>query len=180
MTIDENHPLLLAMLAELYRQTGGNLSASASMYDLGAASGIDRQEAQEIGQALIGAGLAAIVSLSGKIGITAEGIASIQSQGLEPSADVRAIRLGQRPVIDSPARDAIDALVAHIKADTTNQRWAYDRLAEMMADLRTIEAQLSSPRPKSAILRECLRSVRALLDSNDARKEIPRIDVLIG
>jgi hypothetical protein len=180
MTIDENHPLLIQMLGELYRHTGGDLSASASMYDLGTAAGIERQAAQEVGQALIGAGLAAIVSLSGKIGITAEGIAYLQDRGEAAAADTGAVRLGPGELIESAARDAVEAVVARIKAETGDQRWDFDRLAELMADLRTIEAQLASPRPKTAIVRECLRDVRSVLAGSDARGQLSRIDTLIG
>ncbi|MBW1647531.1 MAG: hypothetical protein JRJ72_05395 [Deltaproteobacteria bacterium] len=180
MTIDENHPLLLQMLAELHRRTGGDLSASVSMYDLGAAAGIDRQGAQEVGQALIGAGLAAIVSLSGKIGITAEGIAYLEDRGAAAPAREEGVRLGAAPVVEPAAREAVEVLVARIKTEAGGQQWPFEAFSELAADLRTIEAQLASPRPKAAILRECLRAVRALLDRNGARGALPRIDALIN
>ncbi len=181
MTIDENHPLLLQMLAELFRHSGGDLSVSVSMYDLGAKTGIDRETAQEVGQAMIGAGMASIVSLSGKIGITAEGIACLQTHGMAQPAETKSVvRLGSGPVIDAAAKEAIEGIVARIKAETGQQRWTFDALAELMADLRTVEAQLSSPRPKTAIFRECLRSLRALLEGNGARGELARIDGLIN
>jgi hypothetical protein len=180
MPIDEDHPQFLQMLAELYRRTDGDLSASASMYDLGAAAGIDRQDAQDVGQALIGAGLAAIVSLSGKIGITAEGVAYLQDCGAAAPAQKEGVRLGSAPVVEPAAREAVEVLVARIKTEAGDQQWPFEAFAELTADLRTIEAQLASPRPKTAILRECLGAVRALLDRNGTRGTLSRIDALIS
>jgi hypothetical protein len=183
MTIYENHPLFLQMLAELYRRTDGDPSASASMYDLGAAASIDRQDAQEVGQALIGAGLAAIVSLSGKIGITAEGVAYLQDRGVvapAQPAQAAGVRLGSAPVIEPAAREAVEVLVARIKTEAGEQQWPFEAFSELTADVRTIEAQLASPRPKTPILRECLRAVRLLLERNGARGALSRIDTLIG
>jgi len=180
MTIDEHHPFFLQMLTELHRRTGGKSSASESMYDLGAAVGMDRQDAQEAGQALIGAGLADIVSLSGKIGITVEGIAYLEGRGAVAPARSEVVRLGSAAVVEPAAREAVEAVLARIKADASDYRWPFEALSEMMADLRTAEAQLASPHPKTAILRECLRAVRALLDRNGAPGAIARIDALIG
>jgi hypothetical protein len=179
MTIDEQHPLFLQMLVELHRCTGGDPSASASMYDLGAGAGVDRQDAKEIGEALIGAGLAAIVSLSGKIGITAEGLAYLQDRGAASPAQEKKARLGSTPVIEPAAREAVETLVARIKTEAGHQQWPYEAFSELTADLRTIEAQLASPRPKTSILRECLRALRALLERNGARAALPPIDALI-
>lgn len=180
MAIDDNHPLFLQMLAELHRRTDGNPSASASMYDLGAAVGIERQEAQEVGQALIGAGLAAIVSLSGKIGLTAEGVAWLQERGAAAPAQAEGVRLGSAPVVEAAARDAVEALVARLKTEAGDQQWPFEAFSELTADLRTIEAQLASPRPKTPILRECLRAVRLLLERNGARGTLSRIDALLS
>lgn len=180
MSIDENHPLFLQMLAELYRRTDGDPGTSASMYDLGAVAGIDRQDAQEVGQALIGAGLAAIVSLSGKIGLTAEGVAYLQDRGQAAPAQEAGVRLGSAPVVEPAVREAVEVLVARIKTDAGDQQWPFEAFSELTADLRTIEAQLASPRPKTPILRECLRAVRLLLERNGARGALSRIDTLIG
>ncbi len=180
MTIDEHHPFFLQMLTELYRHTNGDPSASASMYDLGVEAGIDRQDAQEVGQALIGAGLAAIVSLSGKIGITAEGIACLEDRGAVAPAGKEGVRLGSAPVLQPEAQAAVEALVARIKTEAGGQQWPFEAFSELTADLRTIEAQLASPRPKTSILRECLHALRALLERNSVRGTLPLIDTLIG
>ena len=42
------------------------------------------------------------------------------------------------------------------------QNLAYETLTEVIADVRTIEAQLISPRPKTAVVRACLEGLRDL------------------
>ena len=49
-----------------------------------------------------------------------------------------------------------------------------------MADLKTIEAQLGSSRPKTAIIRACLRSVLAICENPADNKIRDRIRTLIG
>jgi len=49
-----------------------------------------------------------------------------------------------------------------------------------MADLKTIDAQLESSRPKTAIIRECLRSVLAVCKNTGDNKISDRIRALVG
>jgi hypothetical protein len=49
-----------------------------------------------------------------------------------------------------------------------------------MADLKTIDAQLESSRPKTAIIRECLRSVLAVCKNSGDNKIFDRIRTLVG
>ena len=180
MTFEENHPLVRQMLAELYRHTDGDPARHASMYDLGAAAaGLDRQAAQEVGQALIGAGLASIVSLSGSISITVEGIARVEADGAPPRT-VAAVRLGDGPVLDAEAVEAVETAVARLKSAAGDRGWSFDLLCEVMADLKTIDAQLQSPRPKAAIVRAGLHDIAAVLQGVGDRDLLSPIEALIG
>jgi hypothetical protein len=49
-----------------------------------------------------------------------------------------------------------------------------------MADLKTIDAQLSSPNPKTAIIRECFRSIVGLLQSMDNDDTLKSVKTLLG
>jgi hypothetical protein len=49
-----------------------------------------------------------------------------------------------------------------------------------MADLKTIDAQLGSSRPKTAIIRACLFSVKAVLKNSGDIEIISRIHALVG
>ncbi len=59
-------------------------------------------------------------------------------------------------------------LTARLKLEVGSRSWHFDALNDLMADLKTIEAQLLSSRPKTAIIRECLRSIAGILSSASA------------
>ena len=46
-----------------------------------------------------------------------------------------------------------------------NQNLSFEALTEMVADVRTIEAQLTSPRSKTSVVRDCLAGLRDLTPS---------------
>jgi hypothetical protein len=50
----------------------------------------------------------------------------------------------------------------------------------MMADLKTIDAQLSSPKPKTMIIRESFRSIQAVLKTAGDKEIAGRIHEFIG
>ena len=49
-----------------------------------------------------------------------------------------------------------------------------------MADLKTIDAQLGSSQPKTAILRECLRSIKEVLEAQTDRESLLKVKELLG
>lgn len=178
MPLDDNHPLVQQMLAELHRRTEGDSSRSVSMYELGRAIGLDRDAAKETGEALIGSGLAAIVSLSGSIGPTPEGLARIEADA-PPAGAAAGVRLGDGPVLDGKARDAVDALTARLKTRLAEGARDFDTLAELAADLRTLDVQLASPRPKTAVVRACLATLRDALAQGGDREGAALVDPLL-
>jgi hypothetical protein len=56
----------------------------------------------------------------------------------------------------------------------------FDGLSELMADLKTIDAQLGSSRPKTGIIRECLRSIKAVLEGIGNGDSLVKIRALLG
>ena len=56
----------------------------------------------------------------------------------------------------------------------------YEALSELMTDLKTVDIQLESARPKTAILRECFRSIKSVLDQAGDEENVIRIDGLLG
>jgi hypothetical protein len=50
----------------------------------------------------------------------------------------------------------------------------------LMADLKTIDAQLASPNPKTAIIRECFRSIVGVLKAVDNNDTLKSIKTLLG
>ena len=51
---------------------------------------------------------------------------------------------------------------------------------ELMADVKTIDAQLESSRPKAAIIRECLRSLKSVLEKAGDDASLGKIRELLG
>jgi hypothetical protein len=85
------------------------------------------------------------------------------------------ISLQDAPVLDESVHQTAEQLVTTLKGQTNQFSLNFDLLAELMADLKTIDAQLSSPNPKTAIIRECFRSIVGVLkavDNNDTLKSI--------
>ncbi len=167
-------------LLGLFGAVKGNVSGKASLYEIGAALGMDRDRANFIATELMGFGYAEIKSLSGGVGITEDGIAAAKELGAGggESGDAGA-RLGTEPILDERSKDACDAIAAGLKSDIGKFGLGFDAISEITADLKTISAQLNSPKPKNAIVRECFRSIRSVLQKAGAGDPVGRIDVFL-
>lgn len=159
------HDLFLA----LNRSTAGDREAQASMYALGEAIGLERDDAAKAAEDLIALGLVEIRTLSGGIGLSEAGAEALSSDR-DPAG--RTPRLGTDSPLDSDHCEQVEHLLARIKSELSSSGLEYDALAEMMADIRTIEAQLTSSRPKTSIIRECFASLRDAAATN--RQEVWR------
>lgn len=176
--IKENLPLFIV---ELYHRTQGDGSIKVSMYDIGEALGLDRKLSLRTAEELIGTGLVEIKTLSGGIGITTDGIAEAQELGASPQDNVGSgISLQDAPVLDETVHQAVERAVSELKGQTGRYTLDFDSLAELMADLKTIDAQLSSPSPKTAIIRECFRSIMGVLKSVDNTGTLNSVKTLLG
>ncbi len=168
------------LLKALYEQTDGELSAQISMYDLGEPLGMDRPTVSRAAEELMTEGLVDIRTLAGAIGLTMAGqdrMAGAAEGGGETSDGMA---LGEEPVLDTARRGRVETEVAALKAGTGELGLSFDALSELAADLRTVDAQLASPRPKTAIIRECFRSIREILAEADAAGPEARVRTLIG
>jgi len=176
--IKESLPLFIV---ELYHRTLGDGSVKVSMYDIGESLGLDRKLSLRTAEELIGTGLAEIKTLSGGIGITADGVTEAQQLGasLQDIAGSN-ISLQDVPVLDESGHQAVEQVVTKLKGHTNQYALDFDSLAELMADLKTIDAQLSSPNPKTAIIRECFRSIVGLLQSMDNNDSLKSVKTLLG
>lgn len=176
--IKESLPLFIV---ELYHRTLGDGSVKVSMYDIGESLGLDRKLSLRTAEELIGTGLAEIKTLSGGIGITADGVTEAQQLGasLQDIAGSN-ISLQDVPILDESGHQAVEQVVTKLKGQTNQYALDFDSLAELMADLKTIDAQLSSPNPKTAIIRECFRSIVGLLQSMDNNDSLKSVKTLLG
>jgi hypothetical protein len=162
--MDTDSPEALNYLAELYQRTAGDVSVQVSMYEVGAAVDMEKTAAGKLAEDLIGDGLVEVKTLSGGIGITALGIEQVQAAGLAGGA-AAPVALGDGPLLEGENKAAVVSLVREIKSAAAQKSGSYDSLEEMVIDIKTLEVQLLSPRPKTAIVREVLLSMGQTLKS---------------
>ena len=82
---------------------------------------------------------------------------------------------GQDTVIDANARQAVEQITTAVKDRVGALGLAFELLSEVMADLKSIDAQLESPKPKTAIVRECFRSLKTALEPDEIAGRIGRL-----
>ena len=168
-------------LIQLFEQTNGDPSAQASMYAIGENLGMDRDTSCRVAENLIGLQLVEIRTLSGGIGISSDGAVEVKGLmgGTAPAGKLPG-RLGDRPVLDPIDCQAVQQVAAEIKIRAGGLGLDFDGLSELMADLKTMDAQLGSRRPKTAIIRECLRSLKENLQASAENEIVVKIIGLLG
>jgi hypothetical protein len=168
------------LLLHLYRQTGGKPSVQVSMYEAGASLGLDREAASRAAEDLIGWEMVELRTLSGGIGISDKAVQEIEDSGLAgPNEPGSLAAFGKDVIIDADARQVVEQIVSDVKNRAGSLGLDFDRLSEVMTDLKTIDAQLDSPRPKTTIVRECFRSLKAALDGVETGETVDRIGKLL-
>jgi hypothetical protein len=167
-------------LLQLFKVSNGDVSAKVSMYEIGEALEMDRSQADFITTELVGFDYVEIRTLSGGIGITEQGVAAAENLGAEGGKRDETPRLGNDPILDGVSKNACDIMVANIKSKAAKLGLEFDAMAEIMADLKTIDAQLSSPKPKTGIIRESFRSIQAGLKTAGDKEISGRIHEFIG
>jgi len=180
MTDSDLDDLGQQFLSRLFEQTNGDVAMQVSMYDIGDLLGMDRDTASAVAQELMGRQLVEIRTLSGGIGISADGSARVQ-EILGPMASDRSesASLGNSPVLNSGGRQTVNQIVVELKNQTGSLGLGFDTLSELMADIKTIEAQLESTRPKTTIIRACLGSVLDVVEKTANRQIIDRLRKLV-
>ena len=169
-----------SFLLELFEQADGDPSAQVSTSDVGDRLGLDGQTASRVSEDLMGLGMVEVRTLSGGIGMSAEGIAAARHLGASGGPEDESARLGTDQVMRPEAIQAVAEVTDGLKCESGKLGLDFDRLTELVADLKTIDVQFTSHRPKTAIIRECLLSIRAVLGSSHAPESSARIDYLTG
>ena len=168
-------------LLQLYRQTSGDSTVQASMYDLGEELGLDRDASSRVAEQLIALQLVEIVTLAGGIAISADGLKEVQTSfGAQTVSAETVAQLGSERALNQTRVRAVTHVMDQLKAQAGNLGLDFDKLAELMADLKTIDAQLDSPCPKTDIIRECLRSIKESLEGRAQSDSLATISELLG
>jgi len=168
-------------MIQLFEQTRGEQSVQVSMYDIGDLLGFERDAASRVAQELIGLQMVEIRTLSGGIGISAVGSEMVQGLIGPLAANVGEFaKLGSQLLLNSASRQALEQVISEIKDNTGTLGLDFDSLSELMADLKSIDAQLGSSRPKTAIIRACLHSISGVVKGTTNNSLYGRISGLLG
>ncbi|MGE0086001.1 MAG: hypothetical protein AB7S75_16455 [Desulfococcaceae bacterium] len=166
-------------LTQLYQRTKGSITAQVSMYEIGADLGMDREQSSRATEALMSFGFAEIRSLSGGISISGEGVREAEKHATASDRGT-APRLGNKALIDENVREAVNTVLTNLKAMVPDMGLAFELLGELMADIKTVETQMMSPRPKTAIVRECFVSLANMLEKNKKSRELKLVKELLA
>jgi hypothetical protein len=169
-----------AFLGALYDQTDGDSATQVSMYAVGESLGMDRDEASRVTADLMAEGLVEIKALSGAIALSTAGAEAVNTLRDGGAGQGAVARLGSAAIAATAVVEAVAALAADLKKRVGGLGLDFDTLSELTADLKTIDAQIDSPRPKTAVLRECLQSIQAALATAEAQDLHERIRALTG
>ncbi len=156
-------------LQQLYQMSGGDVSAEVSMYEIGAALGLDKSEAGSVAEDLIIDGYAELKNLTGDITITTAGLRLLDAEitdGHDASSKAK-FALGEDEVLAREVCNAVEQLIVEIKKAAVEGGFSYSQVEELVIDLKTLETQLLSSRPKKAIVQEILRSLAKLLVADE-------------
>ena len=178
--IDPNENDINFLMA-LFDTTQEDGTVQVSMHDVGVAIGLDKEDVTQVGESVIGVGWAEVKTLSGGIGISPDGIEKAVSLGARlPSADGDKVRLGKEPVLTDDARSVVESILTALKLDVIHETFDFDTTAEMIADVRTLEMQLMSPKPKTDIVRAGFESMSAILKNAKNDSMLSQINQLLG
>ena len=151
------------------------------MYEIGELMGLDRDAASRAAQDLMGLQLVEIRTLSGGIGISRDGAKKAQFLvGGSNSESNKAINLEDGRVLDQSDCQTVNRFTGGIKEQVGTLGLESNRLTDLTADLKTIDAQLGSSRPKAAIIRECFQSIRETLERVGENEILARLNGLLG
>ena len=152
-------------LHELYRQTAGEIENQASMHEVGALIGLEKTAAAALAEELMVNDLVELKTLAGEIGITQAGLDLLAQSGRIQQSQGQVQRLSGEEVPTDEDRTIIQNIVVDIQQVVATSKLDYPRLEEMIVDLKTIEVQLLSVRPKTTIIRAVLNSLASSLET---------------
>jgi hypothetical protein len=165
-------------LLELHRSTEGKPDAQVSMYTIGEAFGLDRDASTAVAEDLMAQGLVEIRTLAGAIGLSGQGADLMAGEPDNGGGD--SLRLGTTSPLTASQCEGVDALLTRLKSELGQSGLAFEALSEMIADIRTIETQMTSPNPKTIIVRECFSSMLQTAIANRQTEWQRLVEGLLG
>lgn len=183
--LEETKKKRFEFLNSLYEVTGGSKFSIVNMNELGTELGLKNEETGTIVQYLVGENLVEYMSLGGGIGITHYGVKEVEealSHPEKPSTyfpPVNIIQIHhmegsqiqqgatssvQTGTFNIGKTEDINAFLDSLKSQLNELPIGEEDKEEVTSDIETIESQLRSSRPKDGIVKECLKSIRNVLE----------------
>jgi len=172
-------------LNHMYEITGGSSRKFVNMFELGTELGFEQKEVSNIVQYLKGEHLVEHKTLGGGIAITHYGVKEVEEALSNPESSttyfppVNIIQIhhmegsqiqqgnvnsSQTGAFNLTKAEDIKAFVSSLKAKLDELQVGSGDKEEVLSDIETIESQLRSSRPKEGIVKECLKSIRTVLE----------------
>lgn len=163
-------------LYELYRQVDDQETPQVSMHSVGASIGLDKTEAIALAEELMINDLVELKTLAGEIGITPAGLAILQEHGLIAEGKAKSYKLSGEPVLTDDDQKVIREVLSIIQLALAHGASEYEQLEEAVIDIKTIEVQLLSPQPKTAIVVAVLSSLKKSFQKANREKIFAEFD----
>jgi hypothetical protein len=175
--VDIESPEMNTFLAQLNTMTGGDPEAQVSMHEVGVALGLGEDEAGQMAETLFIGGHAELKTLSGGIGITALGLEAL---GIKPDAstDDAALSLSYETILNDQDKENVDTLLSEIKSVLVSGLKEYETLESVVMDIKTIEVQMLSLSPKTAVIRAVIKSIQDAFPSKDNPEIAARLSAM--
>jgi hypothetical protein len=196
MTLEEKKKYRLLFLKKLYEECDGDTLALIDMHQLGSEIGIPGDSVYTTAQYLHAEGLLQIRTMDGNVSITHDGILEIE-EAIEnpdeqtehfPPINIININSMENSVIQQGSPGGIQTvtfntndfgqirkLIDELESQFKNIKLPDDGLIELKQEIETLKVQLASPKPKSIILNESLKTIKDLLLSVTANVYTPVI-----
>ncbi len=199
MSVEEKKKARFRFLEHLYNTVDGDSAYSVSMWELGAELGFAQENISRIVRYLQDEYLIEPMGLGGNIGISHQGILEVEEALSNPEKPtehflpVNVINIGtmnnsaiQQGTLNSTQHNNFNISELKRLDDLLGQFLTQEVLSddiqkELLAEKETLVSQGNSPKPKSIIISESLKSIRNIVEGITASALTPKIiDVISG
>jgi len=152
-----------SFLDQLYNMTGGDMENQASMYEVGSNIGLDRGEAGSLGEDLMVQGLVELKTLAGGVSLTQDGLKLLGISSHPGGGSGKQPRLSSELFTTQDDLGLLEDLLTLIRNTISTHNAEFTAIEELVIDLKTIEVQLLSPKPKNSVIRPLLQAIAQTL-----------------
>lgn len=185
MTIEDMKKKRFQFLHKLYKMTGGDESKGILIHRVGEELELDKSLAWQIARFLSGAWLIKIETTDGVIKLTHQGILEVEEALSKPDKPteyfppVNIIRVGgnmvgsqiqqaspgarQTATISANKLEELKEVVESLKTSLHNLGLEPQQKSDLQAEMQTMEAQMTSSKPKRAVITASLSCIRDIL-----------------